>query len=65
MPSVLSEISFVSHPEDEKRLREAAHRQRIAEGLLAGVRAYLQALDRSGTRLTHLDQATTVDAEVR
>jgi N-acetylmuramoyl-L-alanine amidase len=65
MPSVLAEISFISHPEDEKRLREGDFRQRIAEGLLAGVRSYLQSLDRSGARLTTLRGGSRVVGEAR
>jgi len=60
MPSILAEIAFISHPDEEKRLRDGEHRQRIAEGLLAGVRAYMQALDRTGTRLTALRRGSTV-----
>jgi len=60
MPSILAEIAFISHPDDERHLREAEHRQRIAEGLLAGVRTYLSSLDRTGTRLTALRRSSTV-----
>ena len=38
MPSVLAEIAFVSHPEEERLLRSAEHRERIAWSLLEGVR---------------------------
>jgi N-acetylmuramoyl-L-alanine amidase len=65
MPSILAEIAFISHPDEEKRLREGDFRQHIAEGLLAGVRSYLQALDRSGTRLTTLRRGSTVVGEAR
>jgi N-acetylmuramoyl-L-alanine amidase len=63
MPSVLAEIAFLSHPQEEKRLRDSEMRQKIAEGLLAGVRAYLSSLDRSGTRLTTLRRGSTVVSE--
>ena len=63
MPSILAEIAFISHPDDERRLRDESFRQRIAEGLLAGVRSYLQALDRSGARLTTLRRGSTVASE--
>jgi N-acetylmuramoyl-L-alanine amidase len=65
MPSILAEIAFISHPQEERRLREGDFRQRIAEGLLAGVRSYLSALDRSGSRLTTLRQGSTVVGEAR
>ena len=45
MPSVLSEISFVSNPGDEKLLRKPEQRQRIADGLYRGVSAYLDSLN--------------------
>jgi len=41
MPSVLSEISFVSNPYDERLLRKPEQRQRIAEGLYRGITTYL------------------------
>ena len=45
MPSVLSEISFVSNPNDEKLLRKGDQRQRIADGLFRGVSSYLESLN--------------------
>jgi N-acetylmuramoyl-L-alanine amidase len=45
MPSVLSEISFVSNPSDEKLLRKSDQRQRIADGLYRGITAYLDSLN--------------------
>jgi len=45
MPSVLSEISFVSNPYDERLLRKADQRQRIADGLYRGIASYLDNLN--------------------
>jgi N-acetylmuramoyl-L-alanine amidase len=45
MPSVLSEISFVSNPSDEKLLRKGDQRQRIADGLFRGITTYLDSLN--------------------
>jgi N-acetylmuramoyl-L-alanine amidase len=45
MPSVLSEISFVSNPNDEKLLRKTDQRERIADGLYRGISAYLDSLN--------------------
>ncbi len=45
MPSVLSEISFVSNPSDEKLLRKTDQRQRIADGLYRGIASYLDNLN--------------------
>jgi len=61
MPSVLAEVSFVSNPADEKLLRTPEHRERIADSLFAGVRAYLDALNRVPARqLTGLRPGSTV-----
>jgi N-acetylmuramoyl-L-alanine amidase len=45
MPSILSEISFVSNPNDEKLLRKGDQRQRIADGLYRGISSYLDSLN--------------------
>jgi N-acetylmuramoyl-L-alanine amidase len=42
MPSILTEISFLSNPADEALLKKPEHRQRIAEGVFQGVSNYLQ-----------------------
>lgn len=44
MPSILAEISFLSNPTDEKRLKTAAYRQKIAEALYRGVARYANGL---------------------
>jgi len=41
MPAVLSEISFLSNPLDEKLLTENEQRQHVTEGLYRGIVAYL------------------------
>ena len=45
MPSILTEISFLSNPADELLLKKPDHRQRVAEGLYQGVASYLQSLN--------------------
>lgn len=45
MPSILTEISFLSNPADEKMLKQPEHRQRVAEGIYQGVASYLQSLN--------------------
>ena len=40
MPSILAEISFVSSPADEERLKSEAYRQQIAEALYTGIAQY-------------------------
>jgi N-acetylmuramoyl-L-alanine amidase len=44
MPSILAEISFVSNPGDEKRLRTPEYRQKIAESLYRGIAKYVNGL---------------------
>jgi N-acetylmuramoyl-L-alanine amidase len=44
MPSILAEISFVSNPSDEKKLKTADHRQKIADSLFKGVSRYASGL---------------------
>jgi N-acetylmuramoyl-L-alanine amidase len=45
MPSVLTEISFLSNPSDEQLLKKGEYRQRLAEGLYQGLASYLQSLN--------------------
>jgi N-acetylmuramoyl-L-alanine amidase len=44
MPSILAEISFVSNPGDERKLRTPEYRQRIAESLYRGIAKYVSGL---------------------
>ncbi len=44
MPSILTEIGFVSNPQEEALLSKPEYRQRIAEGLLLGVKRYAETL---------------------
>ena len=49
MPSILAEVSFISNPTEEKRLRNADYRQKIAEGLLQAVRKYTSSTKMAST----------------
>ncbi|HEY7923545.1 MAG TPA: N-acetylmuramoyl-L-alanine amidase [Vicinamibacteria bacterium] len=61
MPAVLAEIAFVTHPEDEKRLKTPEYRELVARSLLRGLRGYLEALDRTPSRqLTDAGRRPTV-----
>jgi N-acetylmuramoyl-L-alanine amidase len=51
MPSILAEVSFVSNPADEKLLRSASYRQKVAESLLEGINNY--SLTLSGIKTAH------------
>ncbi|HMF90164.1 MAG TPA: N-acetylmuramoyl-L-alanine amidase [Candidatus Angelobacter sp.] len=44
MPSILAEVSFVSNPGDERKLKTSEYRQRIAESLYKGVNKYVSGL---------------------
>jgi N-acetylmuramoyl-L-alanine amidase len=44
MPSILAEISFISNPGDERRLKNSEYRQRIAESLFRGISRYVNGL---------------------
>ena len=44
MPSVLTEISFVTNPQEARLLKGNAYRQRIAESLLNAIRKYQTSL---------------------
>jgi N-acetylmuramoyl-L-alanine amidase len=45
MPSILTEISFLSNPADEQLLKKPEQRQKVAEGLYQGVASYLQSMN--------------------
>ena len=45
MPSILTEISFLSNPADEQLLKKPEQRQRVAEGLYQGVASYLESMN--------------------
>jgi N-acetylmuramoyl-L-alanine amidase len=45
MPSILTEISFLSNPSDEQLLKKPDYRQHIAEGVYQGVANYLQSMN--------------------
>ena len=47
MPSILTEISFVSSPTDERNLQSAAYRQQIAEALYKGIARYQESAPRA------------------
>ena len=40
MPAILAEVSFVSSPADEAKLKNSNYRQKIAEGLYKGIAQY-------------------------
>ena len=57
MPSILAEISFVSNPGDEHRLKTPEYRQRIAESLYRGISKYVSGL--SGVKVASRIERTS------
>ena len=45
MPSILTEISFLSNAADEQLLKKPEQRQHVAEGIFSGVSSYLESLN--------------------
>ena len=43
IPSVLVETAFISNPEEERRLRDEAYQDRLADALLRGIVRYFEA----------------------
>ena len=44
MPSVLTEVAFLSNPRDEKLLKKDSAQQRLAKALFQGIEGYMKAL---------------------
>jgi N-acetylmuramoyl-L-alanine amidase len=44
MPSILTEIGFLSNPRDEALMKKPEHRQRLAEALYKGIAQYASTL---------------------
>lgn len=59
MPSILAEISFISNPGDERRLRTPEYRQRIAESLYRGISRYVDGL--GGLKVASQMQKSSAD----
>jgi N-acetylmuramoyl-L-alanine amidase len=62
MPSVLSEISFLSNPADEQWLKKPENRQRVAEGIYGGIEKYLQSTNSLAINLAPAERADAVAA---
>jgi N-acetylmuramoyl-L-alanine amidase len=58
MPSILAEISFVSNPDDAKKLKTNDYRQRIADSLYKGVFKYVNSL--SGIKVASKNSGSSV-----
>lgn len=49
MPAVLTEVGFVTNPEESLRLSQDGYLQDIAEGMYSGVRAFVARFERNGS----------------
>ena len=61
MPSILAEISFVSNPDDAKKLKTTDYRQRIADSLYKGVAKYVNSL--SGVKVASKNGGASAGTE--
>ena len=62
MPSILTEISFVSSPQDERNLQSETYRQQIAEALYKGIANYEQASPKAKVAQLHGGEGRRVAA---
>ena len=46
MPNALVEVGFISNPSEEKKLKQNAHRQKIAESLYQAIRNFKQSREK-------------------
>jgi N-acetylmuramoyl-L-alanine amidase len=51
IPSILIETAFISNPQEEKKLRDRGHQQKLAQAMLSGVRDYFGDHPPPGTRM--------------
>lgn len=49
VPSLLVETGFISNPDEEKKLNDARHRERVAEAVMLGIRDYFHSTPPPGT----------------
>src|SRR5690606_22607292 len=51
VPSILIETAFISNPDEEKKLQSEAHRRKLANAILAGIRQYFYTYPPPDTKL--------------
>jgi N-acetylmuramoyl-L-alanine amidase len=59
IPSLLIETAYITNPDDERELRNPAHQGRLADAILAGLRAYFRDHPPTGTRLVARSDASS------
>lgn len=57
IPSMLIETAFISNPEEEARLVSPTHQQRLAEAIMAGIKAYFRKYPPPGTGVAQASAA--------
>ncbi len=60
IPSILVETAYISNPRDERRLCDPVYQRKIAEGILAGIKAYFKRRPPVGTVLATYTPRTHV-----
>jgi N-acetylmuramoyl-L-alanine amidase len=56
IPSVLVETAFISNPDEEKRLQDPAHQEKLARSMRDGILSYLNRYPPPGTRFAKRNQ---------
>nr|WP_242470972.1 N-acetylmuramoyl-L-alanine amidase [Thiocystis violacea] len=56
IPSILVETAFISNQAEERRLTSNAHQQRVAQAILAGIRAYFKKYPPQGFLTADVDE---------
>jgi N-acetylmuramoyl-L-alanine amidase len=59
IPSMLVETAYISNPQEELRLRSAAHQAKLAAAIHQGVHDYFYANPPMGTRVAQLATANS------
>ena len=49
MPAVLTEVGFVSNPDEAARLAEPSYLNEVAQGMYSGLKIFIQGFERSGS----------------
>jgi len=54
VPSILVETAFISNPEEERKLKNPRHQQKMAEAMMTGIRSYFRQNPPPGTLLAKI-----------
>ena len=49
VPSILVETAFISNPDEERKLKDPSHQQRLATAVMGGIRGYFEATPPPGS----------------